>query len=309
MTAQELVKDAIKKAFNTLKKKSAIYSNGKEIPASANLNSYTTPGVYYSPNGARSETISNTPVTNSGYKLIVMQAGYTGTSYMVQIAIIGSAFSQTIYMRNRTTSAWNAWRCLTQGDMRSAFIYASTYAELYSLCTSMQTSRSSTFSLTATAANAISGNAIGATYNGIVNKVNDTTYDFIGASGAGGSIWTIRATLAASGATVNNIYRTVMPSTSLPLIKKVMYTHKYSSLAAGANLNITANDFGISVPSGYSQIGISGMYTGNSNVVVRSAVYATGTNTVMSIRNVSSSAASGTAGLGYIYIRSEAVSG
>ena len=309
MTAQELVKDAIKKAFNTLKKKSAIYSNGKEIPASANLNNYTTVGVYYSPSAARSETLSNTPVTNAGYKLIVAQTGYTGTSYVVQIAILGAASYQCIYMRNRTASAWNDWRCLTQGDMRSAFIYASTYAELYSLCTSMQTSRSSTFSLTATAANAISGNAIGATYKGIVNKVNDTTYDFIGASGAGGSIWTIRATLGTASATVSNIQRMVVPSTSSPLIKNVTYTHEYS-VAANTTLNVTANELGISTPSGYSPIAMYYVATGSADVVPRNInAGVTGTSVSLALRNVSSATKTGTCYLGITYMRSEAVSG
>ena len=309
MTAQELVKDAIKKAFNTLKKKSAIYSNGQEIPASANLNNYTTPGVYYSPNAARSETISNTPVTNSGYKLIVAQAGYTGTSYLVQIAIVGSAVYQTIYMRNRTTSAWNNWRCLTQGDMRSAFIYASTYAELYSLCTAMQTSRSSTFSLATAAANAISNNKINGTFKGIVNKVNDTTFDFFGTAGAGAMFYAIRATLAASGATIANLYRTVVPSTSLPLIKKVTYTYEYS-IAANTSINVTANDLGISTPSGYSPVAMHYVATGSTDVVPRNInVSSTGTGTPLALRNVSSAAKTGTCYLGITYIRSEAIDG
>ena len=289
---------------------SAVISNGTEIPANADLNSYTTVGVYYSPTGARSETISNTPVTNAGYKLIVAQTGYTGTSYLIQLAILGSAIHQSIYMRRRTTSAWDDWKCLTQGDMRSAFIYASTYAELYSLCTSMQTSRSSTFSLTTAAANAISGNAIGAAYKGIVNKVNDTTYDFIGASGAGGSIWTIRATLGTASATVSNIQRMVVPSTSSPLIKRVTYSYDYTNLAGGDTLYLTANQLGISTPSGYAVLAPYYWNTGNADVLVRYvSATAAGTQSTMAVRNVSTAAKSGTVHLSMAYIRSEAVSG
>ena len=292
---------------------SAVISNGTELPANADLNSYTTVGVYYSPTGARSETISNTPVTNAGYKLIVAQAGYTGTTYLVQIAILGAASNQCIYMRNRTTSAWSGWRCLTQGDMRSAFIYASTYAELYSLCTSMQTSRSSTFSLTTAAANAISGNAINGTFKGIVNKVNDTTFDFFGTAGAGVMFYSIRATLAASGATVGNIQRMVVPTTSSPLIKRVTYSAAYSGLAANSNKTLTADDFDISTPSGYMPLSASYITSGVGGVIVRYYAVAntktTSSKNIMDLRNVSSSTQSGTASITINYIRSEAFSG
>ena len=191
--------------------------------------------------------------------------------------------------------------------------YSSTYADLYANIAKLSTAQPAVFHLATAAANAISDNKINGTFRGVVSKtsVSGTTYtcDFIGSSGAGGNIWTIRASLTSSGATVTNIQRMVVPSTSSPLIKKVGYTYSYTNLAANTVLNITANDFGISTPSGYSVLGITTFYTGSTNVLTRNVTNATGTSTVLSIRNVSSSATSGTAGVTFVYIRSEAISG
>ena len=56
-------------------------SIGTAIPANSNLNTYMTPGVYYSENAARSATITNTPTTESGFKLYVIQ-GYVSSNGM-----------------------------------------------------------------------------------------------------------------------------------------------------------------------------------------------------------------------------------
>lgn len=50
-----------------------IFGNGTEIPANADLHTYTTPGVYYSPGASRSETLDNTPVSDAGFRLVVKQ--------------------------------------------------------------------------------------------------------------------------------------------------------------------------------------------------------------------------------------------
>ena len=50
-----------------------IFGNGTEIPDNADLHMYTTPGVYYSPGSSRSGTLSNTPVSDAGFRLVVKQ--------------------------------------------------------------------------------------------------------------------------------------------------------------------------------------------------------------------------------------------
>jgi hypothetical protein len=51
-----------------------IVSRGTQIPKNADLNDYTTPGKYYSPNTAWSGTISNKPYTQmAGFSLYVLR--------------------------------------------------------------------------------------------------------------------------------------------------------------------------------------------------------------------------------------------
>ena len=313
MTTQELIKDAIGKAFNTLKKKSAIYSNGKEIPANANLNSYMTEGVYYSPNGTRTATLTNAPVSNAGFKLIVMKAGYVGTNNLMQIAIcpnysMNGAFTNAVYLR-RYYDTWRVWVKAYLADMDSLLSYTTTYADLYDRLTRLPTGQPAVFHMATAVANAISNNRIAGTFRGVVSRTSSDSFDFIGMSEAGGSIWTIRATLATSGATVSNIQRMVMPSTSSPLIKRVTYHYDYT-VAANANLNITGDNLGISTPSGYAVLAPYGFTTGNSSVVTRSlSAGQSGSTTVYALRNVSSSQQTGTAYLSIAYIRYEALNG
>ena len=313
MTAQELVKDAIKKAFNTLKKKSAIYSNGKEIPANANLNSYTTEGVYYSPNGTRTATLSNVPFTDAGFKLIVMKAGYVATNNIMQVAICANhntngAITNAVYLR-RYYDTWRVWTKAYLADMDAQFNYSTTYQGLYEKLMNLPPGRPAVFHMSTDVANAISNNRIAGTFRGVVSRTSGDSFDFIGMAGAGGSIWTIRATLGTASATVSNIQRMIVPSTSSPLIKRVSYHYDYT-VAANSNLSITGNDLGISTPSGYTVLAPYGFTTGNSSVVTRSvSAGQSGTNTVYALRNVSSSQQTGTAYLNMTYIRSEALNG
>ena len=80
---------------------------GTEIPANANLNNYTTPGVYYSPDATRSATLTNAPLTTSGFKLVVMQISSV-TGQLRQMAYING--SVNIYTRLDNGGTWGAWR-------------------------------------------------------------------------------------------------------------------------------------------------------------------------------------------------------
>lgn len=85
--------------------------------------------------------------------------------------------------------------------------------------------------------------------------------------------------------------------------KKVEYTAEYT-VAATTGVNISADDFGMSTPSGYSVVAILKMGTGNSNTVPRYIDgSATGTSTAMGIRNLSSSSVTATARMTVLYLR------
>ena len=79
------------------------------IPNGSDLNDYKTPGSYYAVNAAAAATITNGPVTTTGYRLYVIQQGDTSASnYLCQLAISNSSPTE-IYTRRYTGSTWNGW--------------------------------------------------------------------------------------------------------------------------------------------------------------------------------------------------------
>ena len=95
-------------ALNT----NAITSPGTLIGATANLNTYTTPGRYYA---VSTTNISNLPVAGSStmpVDLIVIPRGTVGRVY--QIAFIYSSSAPFVYVRTMTgASSWSAWKEMT----------------------------------------------------------------------------------------------------------------------------------------------------------------------------------------------------
>lgn len=81
----------------------ANYLNATNIPANANLNSYTTPGLYYCPANATVATMSNKPTNNAFFMLVGRHAG---TSQML-VEYMTSGFK--VYMRNYYSGAWGEW--------------------------------------------------------------------------------------------------------------------------------------------------------------------------------------------------------
>ena len=79
---------------------------GEEIPELANLDSYDTAGVYYSPNSTRTSTLYNRPWSGSGFKLLVWSISTTSKQQWV-MPMSNSAHS--LFFRNRTTSGWRPW--------------------------------------------------------------------------------------------------------------------------------------------------------------------------------------------------------
>jgi len=81
----------------------ANYLNATNIPANANLNSYTTPGFYYCPANATVATLSNRPTGNAFFMIVGKHAG----TYQMLVEYMTSGFK--VYMRNYYSSTWGSW--------------------------------------------------------------------------------------------------------------------------------------------------------------------------------------------------------
>lgn len=92
------------KALGVFSNKSG-YSSGDAIPKNADLNDYTTPGVYISESSTVSNTIANTPVTGAGFKLLV--EGNYNSNYIRQFVFTTSTY--LIHRVRRSNGTWNNW--------------------------------------------------------------------------------------------------------------------------------------------------------------------------------------------------------
>ena len=87
-------------------------------------------------------------------------------------------------------------------------------------------------------------------------------------------------------------------------LKVVQYTREYT-ISANSNLNISANDFGASDPSGYNPVAITHFSSGNENVYVRTVnALAQAQYQMMSLKNTTGSAISTTAYIRILYAKS-----
>ena len=80
-------------------------SGGTEIPENSDLNTYTTPGTYYSPNNTRTSTLTNAPSVSAGFKLFV--DGNYSSSYVHQYAI--TATTQIMHRQRKSNGTWSDW--------------------------------------------------------------------------------------------------------------------------------------------------------------------------------------------------------
>ena len=90
----------------------SLSERGIDIPQSSNLDNYTAPGDYYVKGATDAATITNTPITGSGYRLIV-EAGYV-SGYVRQYAIGVGGNIQTRYYQ----TSWSPWmKIMTNADV------------------------------------------------------------------------------------------------------------------------------------------------------------------------------------------------
>lgn len=77
------------------------------IPKNADLDDYTTPGVYGVIDSTYAATIANTPTTARGYMLTVLQVcASSGSAYFTQFA---TTYMGTTYARYKDSSGWSSW--------------------------------------------------------------------------------------------------------------------------------------------------------------------------------------------------------
>lgn len=82
----------------------------QEIPTGANLNNYTTPGTYRCPNGTTSQSLSNCPAGNVGFKLVV-ECTSGGERYR-QTIYANRLSGDLTYIRHNNGS-WGNWYTVT----------------------------------------------------------------------------------------------------------------------------------------------------------------------------------------------------
>lgn len=92
----------------TLLQKIKNMENGIAIPTNANIDTYTTPGHYYSVSAAVTETLSGTPDgIVSGFSLDVKKVGSNVVHELTPV-------NGTRYTRGSTSAGWGVWRCLNR---------------------------------------------------------------------------------------------------------------------------------------------------------------------------------------------------
>ena len=74
----------------------------KAIESNTNLNDLTTPGLYGCSNSTVAGTLVNSPVSGSGFSLLVTNKS---NAYQMQILF----YRGTIYSREKTSNGWGSW--------------------------------------------------------------------------------------------------------------------------------------------------------------------------------------------------------
>lgn len=74
-----------------------------------NLDTFTAPGSWYCPSSTVAAGITNAPVSNSGFKLVVMQLT---PNRLMQVAFQNAAAAR-VYLRYYNGTAWQAWHTIT----------------------------------------------------------------------------------------------------------------------------------------------------------------------------------------------------
>lgn len=104
-------------------------TRGTLISNGTDFNSLTAVGTYYCPSASSAESYSNCPITNRGFKMVVMETGYASPSYIIQTIYCGMNSGENGYTVEYTrtygssSSGWTPWvQALTRADFNTAFV-------------------------------------------------------------------------------------------------------------------------------------------------------------------------------------------
>lgn len=89
-----------------------VYGTGTEIESGTNLNSLTTPGIYYSPSATVSGSLTNCPFTNYGFRLEVRMVGTARyTQFLFPMTRQSTHYGEGMFFMRQygTDSAWASW--------------------------------------------------------------------------------------------------------------------------------------------------------------------------------------------------------
>lgn len=99
-------------AINTLNSKIGNIdwsARGTQIPNNSDINSYKTPGKYYSSSTSATSTMSNAPVTG-GFSLFVTILGFDWINQYA-MPVNGQTIKHRVY--SSTNATWSEWQTLT----------------------------------------------------------------------------------------------------------------------------------------------------------------------------------------------------
>ena len=119
---------SVKNALDTIQTDHFDLKRGTLISKGTDLNSLTAVGTYYCPSSSNAESYSNCPITNRGFKMVVMETCYTAPSYVVQTiySVMSSGANGYTVEYTRTygsSSGWTPWvQALTRADFNMAFV-------------------------------------------------------------------------------------------------------------------------------------------------------------------------------------------
>lgn len=84
-----------------------VYGYGKVIASNSNLNNYTLPGSYYCPNATVAGSLTNTPISDAGFRLVVELLTNTDARFMQTIHANGN--DGAFYQRKQTSQGMSSW--------------------------------------------------------------------------------------------------------------------------------------------------------------------------------------------------------
>ena len=87
------------------------YELNISIASNTDLDNITTPGAYYCGSGATAGTLSNTPISNTGFRLEVYRVSNSGS--FKQVAYPNNSNNYYVRYKQGSTYAWQAWVTVT----------------------------------------------------------------------------------------------------------------------------------------------------------------------------------------------------